>query len=44
LRSNGGEIDAVTGATITSRAIIDALTRSQATFIAARGATKELDG
>ena len=44
LRSNGGTIDAVTGATITSRAIIDALTRSQATFIAARGATKELDG
>lgn len=44
LRSNGGEIDAVTGATITSRAIVDALTRGQATFIAASSTNKEIDG
>lgn len=42
LRSKGGHIDAVTGATITSRAMVDALIRGRPTFLAANSHAKSV--
>ena len=42
LRSKGGHIDAVTGATITSRAMVDALIRGRPTFLAAKSHAKSV--